>query len=261
MNHKTKIVGFHKPEEEYGIFSNWYPAGFTFRGQRYCCVEQYMMSRKVLLAGRYDLNEMIMKTEDPEEIKKYAGPEYFTDYAKIQHIWEAVRYDAVKFAVRQKCLQNPEVMDALLQTGNALLAECAGRDRVWGIGINLHDHKWKDVSNWKGDNLLGRILMELRMEFRIEMKIFGFIDHKQYTDTEGIAEGKMTAGVLNRIPQYHHAIASYAAQLNTYEKKAFLAGTLDDWDKNFNTGGIPRTGFFEMKEEIYRISRLMSYSD
>ncbi len=218
------IIGFHKPDEEYGVFSNWYPAGFEFADRKYCCVEQYMMSRKVLLARRFDLNDLIMGTEDPEEIKNYAGPKYFGNYGTIRKVWENTRYDAVKFAVRQKCIQNPEVMSILLGTGDALLAECAGRDTAWGIGINLHDHKWKNAQNWRGDNLLGRILMELREEFRAEIKRFGSISDEQHIEAESIPVWKKTAGYLSRIPQYHQAIRSYATQLSPHKKNSCIAG-------------------------------------
>ena len=47
-----KIIGFHLPAEPYGGFSNWYIAPLKYAGIDYCCVEQYMMSRKVSLGRR-----------------------------------------------------------------------------------------------------------------------------------------------------------------------------------------------------------------
>jgi len=52
--------------------------------------------------------------------------------------------------------------EQLLSTGNALLAECAVKDRVWGIGLSMHDSDRFDRSKWKGQNLLGYALMMVR---------------------------------------------------------------------------------------------------
>ncbi len=44
---RLEIIGFHLADEPYGCFSNWYMADFELAGIKYCCVEQYMMKRKV----------------------------------------------------------------------------------------------------------------------------------------------------------------------------------------------------------------------
>jgi hypothetical protein len=36
-----------------------------------------------------------------------------------------------------------------------LLAECATRDMVWGIGLGIDDDRIYDTSKWKVKNLLG----------------------------------------------------------------------------------------------------------
>ena len=47
-------------------------------------------------------------------------------------------------------------------TGNALLAECAVKDLVWGIGLSMKDPERLNQDNWKGKNLLGYTLMMVR---------------------------------------------------------------------------------------------------
>lgn len=54
MNIGNGIIGFHLPDEPYGCFSNGYIAPFSYPGREYCCVEQYMMSRKVALAKKHE---------------------------------------------------------------------------------------------------------------------------------------------------------------------------------------------------------------
>ena len=161
-----KIIGFHKPEEPYGCFSNWYPAAFTYEGIRYNCVEQYMMAEKTAMGGRDDLRRKIMEETDPGRMRYLAGKDRFLEFKQIETRWDENCRQIVKRGVKAKLLQNPAILETLLGTGNAVLAECARGDEIWGIGINLHDSDWKDISNWKGKNYLGRILMQLREELR-----------------------------------------------------------------------------------------------
>lgn len=61
--HGFSIIGLHLPDEPHGCFSNWYMSPFEYVGIEYCCVEQYMMSRKVALARRYNLFSKEIKQE------------------------------------------------------------------------------------------------------------------------------------------------------------------------------------------------------
>ena len=61
-----------------------------------------------------------------------------------------------------KFSQNPELKEQLQETGNAILAECAVRDCIWGIGLSMHDPERLDLNCWKGQNLLGYTLMMVR---------------------------------------------------------------------------------------------------
>ena len=61
-----------------------------------------------------------------------------------------------------KFSQNEELKKRLLETGNDILAECAVKDRIWGIGLSMTDSDRHDMSKWKGQNLLGYALMMVR---------------------------------------------------------------------------------------------------
>ena len=50
----------------------------------------------------------------------------------------------------------------LLDTQDAMLAECAVKDRIWGIGLSVNDPMRFDINAWKGKNLLGYSLMMVR---------------------------------------------------------------------------------------------------
>ena len=61
-----------------------------------------------------------------------------------------------------KFSQNNELKEKLISTGNSVLAECAVKDRIWGIGLSMTDPDRHDMSKWKGQNLLGYALMLVR---------------------------------------------------------------------------------------------------
>lgn len=42
------------------------------------------------------------------------------------------------------------------------VAECAVRDRIWGIGLSMIDPNRLERSKWHGQNLLGYALMMVR---------------------------------------------------------------------------------------------------
>ena len=255
----NQIIGLHSVTDPYGCFSNWFHSEFTYAGMNYNCVEQYMMFQKVSLGHRYDLQQEIMHTVDPERIKALGGKEYFTEFPSVKPIWEKHRKHIVKRGVRAKFMQNPEMLDVLLKTESSLLAECAGQDKIWGIGINLYNAEWNDVANWSGSNYLGQILMEIREELRREKTEKGFVQYIDFRNAASIPEWKMTVLQLKRFPQFYDAIHTYADQLPVgYLRDFFYKQSFEQVDYQMNTnmgGGLPISGFYEMKQEIYEIAR------
>lgn len=258
-----EIIGFHLVTEPYGCFSNWHASDFTYAGVRYNCVEQYMMAQKVRMGQRDDLAEQIMAGKDPARIKALAGKDSFREYGRISSIWEKYRRQIVKRGVRAKFSQDPESLRVLLDTGYALLAECARQDTVWGIGINLNNPVWKDEKNWRGSNILGQILMEVRDELRWETEAKGSARYVDYRMADSIPEWRMPVGHLRRFPQYGSAVHLYAAQLEAGPAlDAFYAGTLEEMERRIRSGRnqLPSAGFFEMKQDIYETARKTGYS-
>ena len=254
---KTGIIGFYHPDEEYGCFSNWYQAAFDYAGRHYANSEQFMMYQKVMMFGKYELAEKIMSTDDPSKCKKLAGtkfPEFNAD------IWEKTCETVVKRGVKAKFAQNPDICRILLDTGNALLAECSRYDRKWGVGIDIGSSKWRDVSNWNGKNLLGRILMQVRDELRTELAANGgaFFEFDPKTKTPPVPEWQMKAGELEKIPQFHKAIHAYSDTLqDSYLRECFFKARMSDMEEGMiddTDGRLPVAGFYDMKQEICEIA-------
>lgn len=62
-------------------------------------------------------------------------------------------------ALRAKFTQNEDLKKILLETGDATLVEHTANDNYWGDG-----------GDGNGKNMLGKLLIELREEFRKENK-------------------------------------------------------------------------------------------
>lgn len=75
-------------------------------------------------------------------------------------VWRERRYEYMVEAIKLKFTQNEEFAKVLLATGDKVIAEAAPNDDIWGIGISAEKAQ-KGVA-WKGLNLLGRALMEVR---------------------------------------------------------------------------------------------------
>ena len=259
------MIGFFHENEKFGCFSNWYPAEFDYAGRHYANSEQFMMYHKVIMFHKHDLAEQIMSTQDPAKCKKIAGQK-FPEFK--QELWEKTCRTIVKRGVKAKFSQNRQLLDVLLGTGNDLLAECSPYDRKWGIGIDINDPDRLDVSKWKGKNLLGRLLMQVREELREELMISsdGQLKYLDAYDLDPIPEWTMHAGELKHIPQYYDTIHAYSDTLrDQYERNVFLNDySLYDWEIAMRTnmgGGLPAIGFYELKQDVYDISRRLRSLD
>lgn len=254
------IIGFYHEYDPYGCFSNWYPAEFEYAGKKYANSEQYMMYQKVMMFGRKDLADKIMKTTNPMECKKIAGQK-FPEFNAVT--WESTCYTIVKRGVRAKLIQNPSIKGMLLKTGNALLAECSPNDKKWGIGLDNKNPDWKNIAKWNGKNLLGRILMEVRDDFRKWPSDYYSIYKKVHLNAYSSSPSKewdATAAVLERLPKYHATIHAYADTLRSQKDRDrfYHQCSLYEWElqmKINNGGGLPEAGFYEMKQEIYEITQ------
>ena len=156
------VICFHNPDEENGYLSNWYPSLFTLDGVAFSSMEQYMMYRKAVCFGDDKVAAQILVTEDVAEIKTLGRLVSGYD----ESLWNGVRQIVVYEGLLAKFSQNSELGEQLKKTGNAVLAECAVKDRIWGIGLSMHDSDRLDRAKWQGQNLLGYALMMVREKLR-----------------------------------------------------------------------------------------------
>lgn len=153
-----KVICFHNPNEENGFLSNWYLSDFSYDGIDFSSMEQFMMYKKATCFHDDAIAERILATQDVARIK--ALGQLVSGYN--ESVWNGIRQIVVYEGLLAKFSQNIALQKKLKDTQDAVLAECAVKDRIWGIGLSMQNPKRLHQECWKGQNLLGYALMMVR---------------------------------------------------------------------------------------------------
>ena len=81
--------------------------------------------------------------------------------------WGAKCFEIVVNGNCEKFRQNPAMAQFLLSSGDTILVEAAPRDQIWGIGLGEHNERARDPAQWRGRNMLGFALVEVRSRLRL----------------------------------------------------------------------------------------------
>ena len=176
----NNIISFYDPKDSYYEFSNFYKHKLDIHGFLWSCVEHYFQAAKFYIptSDRHmEYFNIIQQADSPTKIfmlgrqKKKGGyaskwivnkktntnkvndiiDKY--DTLKIRDDWDDIKLNIMKEALIAKFTQNQKLKTLLLNTNNASIIEDSPRDSYWGIG--------KDKN---GENMLGKLLMEVREE-------------------------------------------------------------------------------------------------
>ena len=158
-----KIVCFHNPDEENGYLSNWYLSRFTVNNVNFSSMEQYMMYKKAVCFDDKNTADKILATDDVAEIKTLGR--IVANYN--ESCWNGVRQIIVFEGLLAKFSQNEDLKKQLKATGNCIFAECAVKDKIWGIGLSMKDPNRFEIDKWNGQNLLGYALMMVRERLQL----------------------------------------------------------------------------------------------
>ena len=121
-------------------------------------MEQYMMYKKAVCFADTEIAYKILETSSVVEIKTLGRQ--VSGYN--ENIWNGMRQIIVYEGLINKFSQSKLLKEQLKETKDAILAECAAKDRIWEIGLSMNDPKRLDMNQWKGQNLLGYTLMMVR---------------------------------------------------------------------------------------------------
>lgn len=140
------------------FLSNHHPAPFTLKGKRFSCVEQFYMYSKAIVFNDLVMADAIINTDDPAKIMQLNALMKTHEYAD----WSLERrYRIMVAGTYAKYSQNPHLLQKLLETGDRLILE-SSPNKEWGIGIDISSQFLENRKYWKGSNLLGKAIMEVR---------------------------------------------------------------------------------------------------
>lgn len=129
---------------DYFFLSNFYEAPVSYDGLTYKNNEAAFQAQKINAKDRHTFTDL-----SASEAKRLGR------IVILRRDWEHVKVKIMYEIVKAKFEQNPDLRIKLLNTGDAELEE----GNTWG------DRIWGTV-NGSGQNLLGKILMQVRDELR-----------------------------------------------------------------------------------------------
>lgn len=137
---------------QYRYLSNFYMCPLVFQHVSWPSIEHAFQAHKTT---NESLRERIRRMDKPREAKR-AGRS-----VPLRHNWERIKYMLMWQLVRQKFLQNRDLAEKLVSTGDEQIVE----KNHW------HDNEWGDCTcerctTQPGRNCLGRILMTVRHELQ-----------------------------------------------------------------------------------------------
>ena len=110
--------------------------------------------------GDRELQRAILQTVDPKEAKQLARRHERRLEPRWKRHWQVfLRLEVMEWVLRRKFAQNPDLAGLLVATEDAPIVEPSRFDTFWGM---VTDSPWR----WRGENRLGRLLMELRAELQ-----------------------------------------------------------------------------------------------
>ena len=149
-----------------GPFSNYYPCLFRVNRKLWFNSEQCFMWLKAKYFGDEETALAIESAAAPSFAKRLGREVKNFDEAK----WQKVRYEKMYEAVFNKFSQNEDLRQELLSDKykDKHFVEGSPYDKIWGVGIKWTDKAIADKDNWRGENLLGQVLDDVREKLKTE---------------------------------------------------------------------------------------------
>jgi hypothetical protein len=132
----------------------------VYKGHNFANSEQAFMWEKATTFGDYETANQILITTAPNKAKALGRK--VKNYN--EQIWNEKRYKIMYDVCFAKFSQNEDLKNELLNHDN--FVEASPYDVVWGIGMGEWEEGIEDPKNWKGLNLLGKVLDDLKIEFK-----------------------------------------------------------------------------------------------
>lgn len=147
-------INFHLANGDYGCFSNFSRHPVYLKNKRWPTSEHYFQAQK------------FAETKHEEEVRLTSKPMKAAEMGRdrkrpLRNDWEKVKDDIMREAVMAKFTQLKDLTGILLGTDDAMIIEHTANDRYWADG-----------GDGTGQNMLGKILMEVREAIREGKKYY-----------------------------------------------------------------------------------------
>ena len=142
----TGPILFYNRENPYYEFTNFYYSPITLDSKRWTTSEHYFQAQKFVGTSHV---EVIRNLTRPREAFEYARNPSVSRWQRGD--WESVKMDVMRKALLAKFSQHDDLRRKLVETGDRQLIEHSPYDSFWGDG-----------EDGKGQNHLGKLLMEIR---------------------------------------------------------------------------------------------------
>lgn len=173
--------------------SNFHSSKFVFRNKTFVSSEQFFMYCKAMFFNRPQIADEILEFNNKNSLVKsflngeisrqeiIDNPSLRKQWNSIQmafkacgrkidnyneEAWNEKRYTFMKEGVLQKFTQNKDLQDLMLSTGNKFFVEASPYDEIWGIKLNERDARSLGPLKWRGKNLLGCLLTEVKNQLK-----------------------------------------------------------------------------------------------
>lgn len=173
------VLGFYSEKREHGFCSNFFickpqfefhlppmlqrtvplTAKNGFVSPVLCdCSEKAIMLCKAAVMGDCASYQEIVRSSSPAEAKRLGRKVKPFDPAR----WDSVVCCVATDVLWMKFSRDPALRRALLGTRHRVLAEATRYDQIWGIGLDKNEEAMYTPAKWKGANILGWALMQVR---------------------------------------------------------------------------------------------------
>ena len=142
-------------------FSNFYPAQFTHEGIKYNSSEQLIQYKKAMYCGDKTTAMKILGAKTAISCKQLGYQIQNHNHQGWIDVAKGLCHDGIS----AKFDQNPSLCRKLLSTGEKTLVE-SSRDDIWGTGVPLFRWDCLNRTHWKGNGILGTLLVDIRDSLR-----------------------------------------------------------------------------------------------
>ena len=144
-------IKFYRANGKYGFLSNLYKEPVFFEGKWWDTAEHAYQFGKF---RDKEIAEWVMSAPKPHLVSVVGHGIFAFD---ITPNWSKIKVERMKNILHSKFSLNQELKKKLIETEDSILIENSKTDNFWGIG-----------PKFKGKNMLGKLLMEIREKLQME---------------------------------------------------------------------------------------------